>query len=255
MARSGKETSRVNPARSLLGAIKRRLLAWLDSTRDAECVFTEIYRKNIWGGEPGTICSGGGSHESALSGAYLSLMRNRAREHDYASAIFVDLGCGDMVIGRALIPLCRRFIGVDVVGFVVERHQLEWAEENVRFVHTDIVTDELPDGDVCFIRQVFQHLSNRQIAAVLPKLRRYRHVYITEHIPSTRDWMPNRDKPHGAGIRLAAASGIDLTASPFAIDPDEIGIVLDVSCAVSGGHGDAGIIRTVLYTPGKKQRS
>jgi len=254
MAGSGKEINRRNPARKLLGACKRRLRAWLDSTRDAEGVFTEIYRKNIWGGEPGTICSGGGSHEGALAGAYLSMIRSKAEAHDYASAVFVDLGCGDMAIGRKLIPLCQTFIGVDVVGFVVERHRQELGAENVRFVRADIVADELPDGDVCFVRQVFQHLSNRQIAAVLPKLRKYRHVYITEHIPSSREWAPNRDKPHGAGIRLAAASGIDLTAAPFGIDPDEIGIVLDVACGASGGSGDAGIIRTVLYTPGGKFR-
>ncbi len=255
MAKSVNEKSRANPARGLLGAFKQRLLAWLDSSRDAEGVFTEIYRKNIWGGEPGTIYSGGGSHDSALSGVYLSLMRSQAEAHDYASAVFVDLGCGDMEIGRELIPLCRTFVGVDVVGFVVERHRMKLGAENVRFVHADIVTDELPDGDVCFVRQVFQHLSNRQIAAVLPKLRKFRHVYITEHIPSARDWMPNRDKPHGAGIRLAAASGIDLTAVPFGINRDEIRVVLDVACGASGGDGDAGVIRTVLYTPGERRRS
>jgi hypothetical protein len=255
MAGSGKEIYRRNPARRLLGACKRRLRAWLDSTRDAEVVFTEIYRKNIWGGEFGTICSGGGSHESAVSGAYFSLMRSQAEAHGYASAVFVDLGCGDMAIGRELIPLCRTFVGVDVVGFVLELHRQELGADNVRFVRADIVADELPDGDVCFVRQVFQHLSNRQIAAVLPKLRKYRYVYITEHIPSSQEWVPNLDKRHGAGIRLAAASGIDLTAAPFGIDPDEIGIVLDVACLASGGSGDAGVIRTVLYTPGGEFRA
>lgn len=252
MAGTGNKTTRRNPARRLLGACKRRLRAWLDSTRDAEGVFTEIYRKNVWGGEPGTICSGGGSHEAALTGAYISMIRSRAEAHDYASAVFVDLGCGDMAIGRELIPLCHAFVGVDVVGFVVERHRQELGAETVRFVHADIVADALPDGDVCFVRQVFQHLSNRQIAAVLPKLRKYRHVYITEHIPSAREWVPNRNKPHGAGIRLAATSGIDLTAPPFGIDPDETRLVLDVACLASGESGDAGVIRTVLYTPGEK---
>lgn len=251
MAEPGRK-SQTNPSRRLLVACKRRLRAWLDRTRDAEGVFTEIYRKNIWGGEPGTIYSGGGSHDSALATPYLSLMRSQAEAHGYAAAVFVDLGCGDMAIGRELIPLCRAFVGVDVAGFVVEHNRAELGAYNVRFVHADIVADELPDGDVCFVRQVFQHLSNRQIAAVLPKLRRYRHVYITEHIPSSGDWVPNRDKPHGAGIRLTVGSGVDLTAAPFGIAPEEIGVVLEVAC---GASGDAGVIRTVLYNPGEKFRS
>jgi hypothetical protein len=232
------------------GALSRRLRGWRDSSRDAESVFTEIYRNNIWGGEQGSICSGGGSHDADVAEAYLQMMRSQAEIHSYGEATFVDLGCGDMAIGKSLIPLCREFIGVDVVRFVIDRHREEFGGENVRFVHADMTNEDLPDGDVCLIRQVFQHLSNRQIAAVLPKLCKYRHVYLTEHLPTGEGWMPNRDKPHGAGIRLSVGSGVDITAQPFGIAAEKVRHVLDVAGNDSGVGGDAGIIRTVLYTTG-----
>lgn len=249
------EKSRRNLVQKVLGTCQRRLRAWANSRRDPEGVFTEIYEKNIWGGEPGTICSGGGSHDAVVTEAYLSMLRGQAEENFYSSSVFVDLGCGDMAIGRKLIPLCREFIGVDVVAFVIDRHQNALGSDHVRFVHADMTKGELPDGDVCLIRQVFQHLSNSQIAAVLPKLRKFRHVYITEHIPSKSVWIPNHDKLHGAGIRLDSGSGIDLTTAPFGIDPKEVKVLLDVACDVQGYSGDAGFIRTVLYTPGKQFES
>jgi hypothetical protein len=155
-----------------------------------------------------------------------------------------------MEIGRMLIPCFRRFTGVDVVKFVIENHRAKYSGGGVEFIHADIVADQLPSGDVCSIRQVFQHLSNRQIAAVLPKLENYRDVYITEHVPTGADWTPNKDKPQGAGIRISVNSGVDLTAPPFSIDPGRIVTVMEIAGNDHGADGDRGVIRTVLYQPG-----
>lgn len=235
-------------AERLMG-IAKGLLA---SARSPEGVFTEIYRKNIWGGAPGSIHSGGGTHDETVTAAYLGMLALHAEECGFQKMSFVDLGCGDMAVGRRLIPLCASYIGVDVVRYVIESHREEFVTGHVTFIHADIVADPLPDGDVCFVRQVFQHLSNAQIARVLPKLRKYCRVYITEHVLSGCAWLPNADKPHGASIRLAVGSGVDITKAPFGVPADEVSQVLDVVGNSTGGEGDAGIIRTVLYTPGRR---
>lgn len=228
----------------------RRALAHF---RSPESVFTRIYRENLWGGAPDTICSGGGSHDAVVTDAYLEMLRGQAEIHAFENAVFVDLGCGDMNIGRQLIPLCREFIGVDVVRFLVGRHQAEMGGERVRFHHCDIVADELPEGDVCFLRQVLQHLSNKQITAVLPKLRKYGRVYVTEHLPSAASlWTANFDKPQGAGIRLDHGSGVVITRPPFGVPPEEVRVVLEVRGNVSGDGHDPGVIQTVCYTPGRR---
>jgi hypothetical protein len=230
-----------------LRGIKHRFV----SMRSPERVFTGIYRNHAWGDAPGGICSGGGSHDTGITDSYLGLIRDHARSHAFHESTFVDLGCGDMEVGRHLIPLCRVFVGVDVVRFVIDRHRTEMGGDSVDFIHLDMVDDDLPDGDICFVRQVFQHMSNRQVGRVLPKLRKYRRVYITEHLPSgASPWIPNLDKPQGAGIRLDVGSGIDLTAAPFGIPGGEVRLLLEVRGNDAGGGRDPGIIRTVLYTPG-----
>lgn len=240
-----------DPLRRIVSKLQRLPDFLYSRFRKPEAVFTRIYRNNLWGGSPDTICSGGGSHDSAVTEAYLEWMRAEADAHGFRAMHVVDLGCGDMSIGREFIPHCRHFTGADVVKFVIERHQAELGGESVDFQHLDMVSDDLPEGDICFVRQVFQHLSNRQIACVLPKLRKYRRVYITEHLPSKSGWPANADKPQGAGIRLDRGSGVDLTAPPFGVPEDEVKRVLAVPGNSTGGPYDAGLIVTVLYTPGR----
>lgn len=224
-----------------------RILARFKSTEE---VFTRIYTNNEWGGAAGEICSGGGSTDEAAAAAYVEMILSQSQARGFKDRVFVDLGCGDMRIGARLIPHCRSYIGVDIVKYVVDRHQAEMGSDRVGFRHLDIIADDLPDGDVCFIRQVIQHLSNKQILGILPKLRKYQYVYITEHVPSdAAARIPNIDKPHGKGIRLDRNSGVDITQKPFNIPKSEVITVLEIRGNEVGQNVDPGLIRTVLYTP------
>ena len=74
----------------------------------------------------------------------------------------------------------------------------------------------LPPADLCLIRQVFQHLSNQQIAEVLAKLGVFSHVIVTEHYPAQlRGCVPNLDKPPGPDTRLLDGSAVFLDQPPF----------------------------------------
>jgi hypothetical protein len=90
--------------------------------------------------------------------------------------------------------------------------------KSIDFRCVDIVKDELPKGEVVIIRQVLQHLSNADIALVLPKLAAFKYLIITEHIP-VGNFVPNLDKPSGLGIRmhngLKKDSGVVITEPPF----------------------------------------
>ena len=237
-------------ALKMIATVRRHLRNAICRMKSPERIFTEIYRGNRWGGRRGEICSGGGSSDERVVGEYLRVLSENAGSHGFATMQFVDLGCGDMNVGRRLIPLCRSYVGADVVKYVVENNRATIDQPNAEFVHCDIVSDQLPDGDVCFLRQVLQHLSNDQIRRILPKLAKYRFVYITEHVP--RDWgdtPPNLDKPAGAGIRLDQGSGIDITREPFGISTAEVEEVLEVVANPNSSGLDPGVIRTVLYRP------
>jgi SAM-dependent methyltransferase len=217
--------------------------------RSAEKVFTDIYARGSWGGREDKFCSGSGTGEDRVVAPYLEMISALAKSEGFQGRTFVDLGCGDFRVGHRLLPLCVQYVGVDVVKPLIEYNQQHHGSETARFLHLDIIEDELPHGDVCFLRQVLQHLSNEQIAKILPKLTRYRWVFITEHYPSpNRRIRPNLDKVHGHDIRVYRNSGVYLTLPPFALPEALIKQVLEVQ-GTDLGKRDPGLIRTFLYKP------
>ena len=248
--------------RKIIGSVARRVLprqviaAYRDyrlANLPTEEVFTGIYSRNEWGGEAGEFHSGAGSVQPAITLPYVG---NILRELELLNAQqlrSVDLGCGDFRVGRQLAHACGSYVGVDIVKPLIEHHRAEFGNQRVSFEHLDIVADALPPGDICFVRQVLQHLSNAQILAVLPKLAQYRWCFITEHHPSAGQLRtPNLDKPHGRDIRVTAGSGVFLDAPPFNIPTDRYPLLFEVPGITDLGNGDAGLIRTYLYRPGRQ---
>jgi hypothetical protein len=97
------------------------------------------------------------------------------------------------------------------------------------------------------LRQVLQHLSNRQIQAILPKLARYRWVIVTEHLPSERSRVvANLDKVHGSHVRIADRSGVYLDQPPFSLPANSMRTILEMPGVGMPDGVDPGIIRTIL---------
>ena len=230
---------------------RRRLLE--QRPRDnitAEEVFTEIYEKNKWGGPEGEFNSGPGTTDEKIALTYASVISQKASSEGFWGLTFVDLGCGDFRVGRQLLSLCSSYIGVDIVKPLIHRNQEKYGSLKTHFLHIDIVEDVLPDGDVCFLRQVLQHLSNRQIIAILHKLKKYKWVFITEHYPTNNDAIrPNIDKPHGSDVRVYNNSGVYLEEPPFELPAQAIEQVLEVPGVGLKRETDQGVIRTFLYKP------
>ncbi len=217
--------------------------------KTTEEVFTDIYETGKWGSSEDGFCSGLGSVDQKIVSPYISMISQKAVREGFGGLNFVDLGCGDFSVGRQLLPLCSSYIGVDIVKPVIYRNQAKYGNENTRFVHLNIVDDALPKGDVCFIRQVLQHLSNQQIATVLPKLNIYKWVFITEHYPTNNDSIePNKDKVQGSDIRVCYNSGVYLSEPPFELPKCTLTKILEVPGSV-GERRDRGVIRTFLYKP------
>ena len=226
---------------------RTRALHERNARQSTERVFTDVYARNEWGGTSGTFVSGGGSTEQGIVAPYISHMISELKAIDARQLTVVDLGCGDFRVGRNLAPECGHYIGVDIVKPLIEHHRAKFAGPRIAFEHLNIVEDSLPPGDVCIIRQVFQHLSNAQILSVLPKLAQYRHCFITEHHPSPsklREY--NIDKPHGSDIRVAQGSGVFLDRPPFSLPPERYRLLFEIKGGPSRGGRDPGIIRTYI---------
>jgi hypothetical protein len=226
---------------------RQERLARRNQRMTTEEVFTDIYSRNRWGGRSGTFCSGDGSHAASIVAPYVAKVTAELGRIGAATMTVVDLGCGDYSVGGQLSPACGHYIGVDIVKPLVAHNQATFGAARVSFRHANMVEDALPDGDVCFVRQVLQHLSNEQIAAVLPKLNKFRWCFITEHHPSMgRLQRPNQDKSHGDNIRVTRGSGVFLDEPPFSIPAARYSLLLEVPGVPSADDVDPGVIRTYV---------
>lgn len=242
----------VTPA-PLVRLVRAARRSWRDRSlgrKSAAEVFSEIDARGTWGGRPGEFSSGSGTRNEGVVTPCVSVIERLADERGFRGKAFMDPGCGDFSVGRRLVHLCSRYTGVDVVPALLECNRAMFGDATTWFVKLDATRDDLPPGDVCFIRQVLQHLSNGQIRAILDKLSRYRGVFITEHHPSPNPGIvPNLDKVHGGDIRLYRNAGVYLDEPPFSLPAARLQLVLEVPGAGLGGDVDQGMIRTYLSTP------
>jgi len=222
------------------------------ATSSTEAVFTRIYQQHKWG-EPKShsdFDSGLGSAPSESLEKYISVVSNLTFQRGYNKSVFIDLGCGDFRVGRRLACLAKQYIGIDIVASLIDRNTKLFGCAGISFKHLNAITTTLPYGDVCFIRQVFQHLSNSQISRIIARLSQYKMVFITEHLPSDEDLIqPNLDKIHGADIRVYRHSGIYLQHPPFNVPREKLTLVLEVPGTDLGTGVSPGVIRTYLYEP------
>lgn len=223
--------------------------AYWRGRRRARTVFSDIYEKNAWGGAQSELFSGIGSRGDPAS-AYVSAVRAFIETRGIKTA--VDLGCGDFHIGSQIAEVCGSYTGVDVVPMVVERNAAKFTNGRITFACLDIIEDPLPQGELCLVRQVLQHLSNTQIRKVLRNISRYEQVIITEHYPPDgRIVARNIDKVQGADTRLTAGSAVYLADPPFSLR--DLELLLEVQLP-PGRDGETpvyetGVIRSYLWLP------
>jgi Methyltransferase domain. len=211
-------------------------------------IFSEIYNNKLWNSGPVKFFSGPGSAEESIVQPYIQKISNFLK--DYISSIskkprIVDLGCGNFEVGKHFVDYCCEYIGVDIVPQLIEELNKTKSARSVRFLCLDIIDDELPDGDIAFLRQVLQHLSNEQILKILPKLRKYKIVFITEHHPMpNQNIVYNKDMVTGDAIRACSNSGVYLDKMPFNIPEDALQLFLEVPGVSLGKGYEQGFIRT-----------
>jgi hypothetical protein len=83
----------------------------------------------------------------------------------------------------------------------------------------DIIEDKLPEGDLCLIRQVLQHLSNRQISRVLANCTKFPYLVVTEDVYSGPRVRVNLDIMHGPTTGYLGIPASFSIARPSACGP------------------------------------
>jgi hypothetical protein len=212
-------------------------------------IFEEIYNKKLW--TPKEVkknfkfYSGPGSHLDDFTKMYVKNIKEFLLSFDKKPNV-VDLGCGDFQIGKQLRKYCDKYIAVDIFDELIDSNRKLYDDYEVEFKVLDITKNTLPDGKICFVRQVLQHLSNKNIKKFLNLAHsKYKYLILTEHLPNIEKFAPNLDIVTGPQIRLYKNSGVVLTEKPFNLMP----ISQKNICSISSKQilGFKGILKTLIY--------
>ena len=191
-----------------------------------KAVMQQIYDQHLWGGSAYDFYSGEGSHKKEILKPYFDAVSKFFKSFNGQLTV-CDLGCGDFNVGRHLIEYFQTYIAVDIVDNLIERNKSLFKYPNLEFNCLDIVEDPLPKSDCAILRQILQHLSNDEIMKISKKLKDYKYLIITEHLP-LGDFVANRDIVTSMGNRTKYHSGVNLLQDPFNLDVKEKRVINEV---------------------------
>lgn len=211
--------------------------------------FTKVYRTDHWGKSDAPdrpFYSGPGSDPSRQQ-EYVRVLSDLIIDKGVRS--IADVGCGDFAIGRAILDRLEaqghsvQYTGYDLVADLIGHNAEHHASPSRRFVKLDIVDASLPKTELTMVREVFQHLSNADVAKALENIAgNTRWLVVTEAHYEGADFIPNLDLPSkGTRTRSILRSGIDLREPPFNLQAESL----------LEARGKDSILMTLLIESGK----
>ncbi|GAB2695540.1 class I SAM-dependent methyltransferase [Aliiglaciecola aliphaticivorans] len=180
----------------------------LDSNKD---VFNTIYKEELWSN---TTLSGPGSEGHVLE---KSIQLAKSVIENLDKKCVIDLGCGGFYFGRRIIENCHQYLGVDVSSEIIHLNQKNFP--SVDFIELDAANEPLPSCDLVVIRQVFQHLPNKDIVNIIENIKNTgcKELLVFEDVPEFA-YTPNIDLQFSqASTRKLFDSGVDLEQPPFSL--------------------------------------
>ena len=179
-----------------------------------EQVFTHIYDHAVWGkNSTGEGFSGGGSLTHNCK-PYIKYLKDFMAKHDITSV--VDAGCGDWEFAQYIDWSGIDYIGYDVVDSVIQKNKKRFGTSNIKFEQANIIKVDLPTADLFICKHVLQHLTNKDIFALLEQFSKYKYCIITNEVDPKTLSSNNEDIEVGGGHK------IDLTRSPFNLSGQKV---------------------------------
>lgn len=136
-------------------------------------VFTEIYRRNIWG------------YQETVSGGSSTLSYTQQLRQTLPTLIaelkietLLDAPCGDFNwMSEVKLPV-KHYIGCDIVPMIVQNARIRHGRPGREFRTLDLCHDDLPDADLLLCRDCFIHLSEDMIMLAIDNILRSNIKYL-----------------------------------------------------------------------------
>lgn len=136
-------------------------------------IFDEIYRTNLWGDS--TSRSGPGSN---LVQTELIRQAIPAVLKKYHVNTLLDVPCGDFFWMKELNLQLDQYTGGDIVQAIVDSNNQLYGTDKRRFIHMDILKDNLPKADLILCRDLFVHLSLKDIHTAINNMKKSGSTYL-----------------------------------------------------------------------------
>lgn len=243
IAASVKSVARVVLSNRLLGRMRLIRARRRYSGASRQQIFSDIYKKGVWGDSQETLYSGPGSlPENILP--YADFVSRFVAENKIKSV--VDFGCGDFQVGRRFDLGQATYLGCDIVPLVIEENSRNFAAPNRSFAVFDLLGDDpYPDAELCLIRQVLQHFSNADVAKVVARLKKYRYILVTDGQTVGDTSKTNFDIETFHLTRSIYESGLRLELPPFSL-PTKTVLEYDHVSDAAHGRRSPTKLRTIL---------
>ncbi|MBX7065936.1 MAG: methyltransferase domain-containing protein [Parachlamydiales bacterium] len=182
----------------------------LNAQSEAEKLFTSIYEKWPWY-EEGFSISGS---QIEITQEYVDFLQQFLKENQIRTV--VDIGCGDWSFSRYIDWSGVEYLGIDIVKMVIDRNEKLFANDSIQFIYGDAKEIDLPEADLMVCKDVFQHLSNEDILALLKQTHKFKHCLVTNFVD------PNTLSSSNPNISTGQFHYVDLSTVPFNIKGEKV---------------------------------
>jgi hypothetical protein len=135
--------------------------------------FSQIYSKNIFGGEESRSGEGSNMVQTAEIRRELpKLLR------EFEIKTFMDAPCGDWHWMKELPLGVDQYIGVDIVDSLIESNRQQFGNAATSFVCLNLASDQLPQADLIFCRDCLVHLTFEDIRRVIANFKQSNSKYL-----------------------------------------------------------------------------
>ena len=147
--------------------------------------FSEVYEKNIFGGRVSRSGEGSDLVQTEI------IRRELPRiVKEFSIQTFLDAPCGDWYWMKETNLGVERYIGVDIVEAMIERHKKSFGNPTRTFLCLNLAADSLPKADLIFSRDCLVHLRFEDALKIIANFKRSGAKYLltTTFIDRTRNY-------------------------------------------------------------------
>jgi len=131
----------------------------------AEELFTDVFKRKAW--KTKESVSGYGSDLEQTE--YIALELPKLFSAFNVSTL-LDIPCGDFHWMNTVDLGDVKYIGADIVLGLILENKEKYKTNNIKFVHTNLIADELPKVDLIFCRDCLVHFSFKDIFRALERI-------------------------------------------------------------------------------------